>query len=71
MGSSVWAGALMVVLAVIIAAAFIALWVRDKGRADEEAADPERMQTGAHLGPDAREGAADGLPPESRTERRH
>ena len=71
MGDSAWAGVLMVVLAVLIAGAFVALWFRDKGRADEVAEDPERMETDAHLGPDAREGAAEQLPPDSRTERRH
>lgn len=70
MGDNVWAGVLMVAIAVLIAAAFIALWVRDKGRADEVSDDPERVNTGAELGPDAREGAAQ-QPPEVRRERRH
>ena len=70
MGDSAWALVLMVAVAVLIAAAFIALWVRDKGRADEVADDPERAHTGDHLGPDAREGAAE-EPPELRRERRH
>ena len=61
---------LMVTLAVLIAAGFIVFWVRDKGRADKVSDDPERAQTGTHLGPDAREGAAD-EPPELRRERRH
>ena len=70
MRDSAWAMVLMVTLAVLIAAAFIALWVRDKGRADEVSGDPERARTDAHLGSDAREGAADGLPPDV-TERWH
>jgi hypothetical protein len=60
----------MVAIAVLIAAAFIALWVRDKGRADEVSDDPERVNTGTELGPDAREGAAR-QPPETKRERRH
>lgn len=68
--NSMWAGVLMVTLAVLIAAGFITTWVRDKGRSDEVADDPERAESGAHLGPDAREGAAE-EPPAPRTERRH
>jgi hypothetical protein len=71
MSNTAWAVALMIVLAAIIATAFVTLWVLDKGRADEVADDPERTETDAHLGPDAREGAADNLPPELRTDRRH
>jgi hypothetical protein len=75
MGSTAWAGVLMVTLAVLIAGAFIVLWVRDKGRADEVADDPERTQPQPDAGPGpgtgAREGAADDLPPEMRRERRH
>ena len=70
MGDNVWAGVLMVGIAVLIAAGFIALWIRDKGRADEVSDDPERASTGTELGPDAREGAAH-EPPELRRERRH
>ena len=70
MGDNAWAGVLMVGIAVLIAAAFIALWIRDKGRADEVSDDPERASTGSELGPDAREGAAQ-EPPEVRRERRH
>jgi hypothetical protein len=70
MESTGWAAVLMGTLAVLLAAAFVLLWIRDKGRADEESGDPERAHTGDHLGPDAREGAADVLPPETR-ERRH
>lgn len=51
MGSTAWAGALMVVVAVVIAAAFILLWMRDKDRADEVADDPERVETGQQQGP--------------------
>lgn len=71
MGNAVWAGLLMVVLALVIGATFIVLWVRDKGRADEVSDDPERLDTDTSLGSDAREGAADELPPELRRERRH
>jgi len=66
MGSTGWAVALMVVLAVVIAAAFILLWVRDKDRADEESTDPERAATDAHLGADAREGVTQDNPDASR-----
>ena len=44
MENSMWAGVLMVTLAVLIAAGFITMWVRDKGRADEVADDPERTE---------------------------
>ena len=71
MDSTAWAVLLMATLAVVIAVAFIVLWVRDKDRADEEAEDPERAHTADHLGPDAREGAADELPPDVRRGRRH
>jgi hypothetical protein len=70
MGDNTWAVVLMVALAAVIAAVFIALWVRDKGRADEVAEDPERAHTDTDLGSDAREGAAE-EPPEARRERRH
>jgi len=60
----------MATLAVVLAAGFVMLWIHDKDRADEEAGDPERAHTGDQLGSDAREGAADVLPPEMR-ERRH
>ncbi len=62
MGSTGWAVALMVALAVVIAAAFILLWVRDKDRADEESADPERAETDAHLSADARRGVTPDIP---------
>ena len=70
MSTNAWAGVLMVTLAALIAVGFIAMWLRDKGRADEQAQDPERMTTDTHLGPNAREGAAD-EPPVLRRERRH
>lgn len=70
MENSMWAGVLMVTLAVLIAAGFITMWVRDKGRADEVADDPERTESDAHLGSDVREGAAQ-EPPALRRERRH
>jgi hypothetical protein len=61
----------MGVLAVLIAVAFVMLWVRDKGRADEVSGDPERARTDAHLGSDEREGAAVVLPPDVTRERRY
>jgi hypothetical protein len=51
MRDNAWAGVLMVAIAVLIAAAFIVLWIRDKGRADEVSDDPERADTGDNLGP--------------------
>ncbi|HET6168136.1 MAG TPA: hypothetical protein VFE07_14990 [Marmoricola sp.] len=69
MGSTAWAAVLMVVVAVVIAAAFILLWMRDKDRADEEAVDPERVQTGPQHGPDPAEGTP-AESPEIRSERR-
>jgi hypothetical protein len=71
-GSSAGAVVLIAVLAVLLAAGFVALWLRDKGRADEVSDDPGRMEpevpeTRAR---DAREGAAD-EPPAQRRERRH
>jgi hypothetical protein len=57
-------------LAVLIAVAFVVLWVRDKGRADEVSGDPERTRIADHPGSDAREGAADILPPDVTRERR-
>ena len=70
MNDSMWAGVLMVTLAVLIAVGFTTMWVRDKGRADEVADDPERAESDVHLGPDVREGAAQ-EPPALRRERRH
>ena len=70
MGSTAWAAVLLGTLAVILALAFILLWVRDKGRAEEVSEDPERSHTGDDLGSGAREGAAESLPPESRERRR-
>jgi hypothetical protein len=34
---------LLIVVVALLAAAFIGLWIRDKGRADEESADPARV----------------------------
>lgn len=45
MTSTAWAAVLLGILAVVIVAAFILLWVRDKDRADEMADDPERLDT--------------------------
>lgn len=70
MSTNAWAGVLMVTLAVVLAAGFIAMWLQDKGRADEQADDPERLTTDTHLGSEPREGAAD-EPPVLRNERRH
>jgi hypothetical protein len=50
MGSTAWALALMVTLAVVIALAFTALWLQDKDRADEVAEDPERADTDTRSG---------------------
>ena len=61
---------LMLTVAVLFAAGFTVFWLRDKGRADDMSDDPGRAQTGHHLGPDAREGAAQ-QPPEQERERRH
>lgn len=69
MGSTAWAAVLMVVVAVVIAAAFILLWVRDKDRADEVADDPERAETGPDQGPGI-DRAASGEVPDVRSERR-
>jgi hypothetical protein len=69
MGSTAWAAVLMVVVAVVIAGAFILLWVRDKDRANEVADDPERAETGPHQGPDVHE-TSTGETPEIRSERR-
>lgn len=73
MGDGAWAGVLMVVVAVLILAAFTTLWLRDKGRADEMAGDPERIEPDPNVETrprSAREGAAD-EPPVLRRERRH
>lgn len=69
MSDSAWAGVLMVGVAIVIAVAFITLWVRDKGRADEEATDPERGHTDTGFGAQLREGAAE-EPPTPRREGR-
>ena len=70
MTDSAWAAVLMGAAAVLLAIGFITLWMRDKGRADEQAGDPERMRTDAHLSTGSREGTAE-QPPELRRERRH
>ncbi len=64
MSGSMWGAAVPLVIGVLLVAGFIVFWVRDKGRADEVSDDPERGQNGDHLGSDAREGAAEVLPPE-------
>ena len=68
MGSTAWAGVLMVTIAVVIAGAFVLLWVRDKDRADEVADDPERTDTGQPRGPGIDEGSGDA--PGLRSQRR-
>jgi hypothetical protein len=70
MNDSAWAGVLMATLAILIAIGFITMWVRDRGRAKEQAVDPERTDTEAPLGMQAREGAAE-QPHHVSTERRH
>ena len=73
MGDGVWAGVLMVVVAILIFAGFATLWLRDKGRADEVAGDPQRTEPDPNIesrSRSAREGAAD-EPPTLRRERRH
>jgi hypothetical protein len=42
MSSTAGAATLLIVLAVLIAIGFIGMWLRDKGRADEEAQDGQR-----------------------------
>jgi hypothetical protein len=71
--SSVGAAVLIGVIAVLIIAAFITLWLRDKGRADEVATDPQRPQPDVATqtrAREAREEAAD-EPPVQKRERRH
>jgi len=70
MNDSAWAGVLMTTLAVLIAIGFITVWVRDRGRAKEQATDSERMDTEPHLDPQSRERAAD-QPHDISRERRH
>ena len=58
---------------IVLIAAFVTLWLRDKGRADEVATDPERPQpdvAAQSRAREAREEAAD-EPPELKRERRH
>jgi hypothetical protein len=70
MNDSAWAGVLMTTLAVIIAIGFITVWVRDRGRAKEQATDTERTDKEPDLGPQSREGAAE-EPHDTSRERRH
>jgi hypothetical protein len=70
MNDSAWAGVLMASLAILIAIGFIAMWVRDRGRANEQAADVDRTNTDVHPGPQSREGAA-AWPHDTPIERRH
>jgi hypothetical protein len=59
----------MVTVAVVIAVAFILLWVRDKDRADEVADDPERAVTGPDQGPGI-DRTTSGDTPDTTSERR-
>ena len=70
MNDSAWAGVLMATLAVLIAIGFVTMWVRDRGRAREQAADAERTEPDPHLDTQSREGAA-GEPHDIHKERRH
>jgi len=58
MNDSAWAGILMATLAVLIAVGFVAMWVRDRGRAREQATDSERVEPDPQVGAQPREGAA-------------
>jgi hypothetical protein len=70
MNDSGWAGVLMATLAILIAAGFITMWVRDRGRAKEQATDSERTDTATDPGSQSREGAAN-APHDTPTEGRH
>jgi hypothetical protein len=70
MNDSGWAGVLMGTLAILIAIGFVTMWVRDRGRAQEQATDSERTHTDAHPGAQSREGAAE-EPHDIPRERRH
>jgi hypothetical protein len=69
--STTGAVVLIAVVAIFILGAFVVLWLRDKGRADEVSADPARTEgPPAHARPRiAREGAADEPPHVSRERR--
>ena len=83
MGSTLGAAIVVAVVAIALITAFITLWHKDRGRAEEVSADPRRLQdergqqqgdpndtsTGG-AGSYAREGTAF-QPPESTEERRH
>jgi hypothetical protein len=69
MNDSAWAGVLMATLAILIAIGFVTMWVRDRGRAKEQATDSERMDPEAQPGSQSREGAAE-RPQEIPRERR-
>lgn len=45
MGQSAWAGVLMVVIAVLLAAGFVTVWIRDRRRSQEVSEDPGRAHT--------------------------
>lgn len=73
MGNGAWAGVVMVAVAILLFVLFTMFWLRDKGRADDMAGDPQRTEPDPNVETrprTAREGAAD-EPPALRRERRH
>ena len=70
MNDSAWAGVLMVTVAVLIAIGFFTVWVRDRGRSREQAADSERADT-ATTPLDAGSGGAADQPHDTTWEGRH
>ena len=70
MNDSGGAGVLMATLAILIAVGFVTMWVRDRGRAQEQATDAERTDTVAPHGEQSWEGAAE-QPRDTQRERRH
>lgn len=69
MNDNAWAGVLMITLAVLIAIGFLTVWVRDRVRSREQAADVERTDE-ATLGGPSWEDAAE-RPRDTSRERRH
>jgi hypothetical protein len=45
MGTTAWAGVLLLLVAVLLASGFIIAWVRDKNRSEAVSEDPERTHT--------------------------
>lgn len=70
MNDNAWAGVLMITLAVLIAIGFLTVWVRDRVRSREQAADVERTDNEAPLGTPSWGDAAEG-PRDTSRERRH